>query len=119
MHPLNDAYIRLVWARKRLAELKSVYKVYIDEEAELIGKSITVRQDHQSGNPQICYPAKIERPMPSSLPILIGEVVYHLRSSLDYPVYRLAILDSGSEQNALSFQLQIRQMISRALVRAS
>jgi hypothetical protein len=37
------------------------------------------------------------------LPILVGEVCYHLRSALDYLVYELALLDSGVEQKGTQF----------------
>jgi hypothetical protein len=44
--------------------------------------------------------------IPVSFPLLIGEIAHHLRASLDYLVYRLAILDSGSVQDHTQFPLE-------------
>jgi hypothetical protein len=105
-HPLDHTYFRLDWARKRLAELKSVNKVYIDKEAEIIGNSASVNINPESGNPQIRYPADTGHLIPVSFPILVGEISYNLRASLDYLIYRLAILDSGSEQKGTQFPIE-------------
>lgn len=102
-HPLDHAYFRLEWAKRCLEELKSVHKVYIDEEADIIGNaaSASAHINPQSGNPQFRFPQP--HLIPVSFPILVGEVAHHLRSCLDYLVYRLAILDSGSEQKQTQF----------------
>lgn len=101
-HPLDDAYFRLDWAKKRLAELKAVHKTYIDKEADIISESVKVNvRINERGNPEIRYPQP--QLIPVSFPILVGEVAYNLRASLDYLVYRLAILDSGSEQKGTQF----------------
>lgn len=38
--------------------------------------------------------------------ILVGEIVYNLRSALDYLIYELAFLDSGSEQEGTQFPIE-------------
>ena len=43
---------------------------------------------------------------PSSIPILIGEVLYNLRSALDYLVHQLAVLDDGKVHVDLRFPIE-------------
>jgi hypothetical protein len=101
-HPLDHAYFRLDWAKKRLAELKAIHKLYIDEEADIITKSVNANaRINERGNPEISFPQP--HLIPVSFPILVGEVAYNLRASLDYLVYKLAMLDSGSEQKNTQF----------------
>jgi hypothetical protein len=101
-HPLDEAYFRLDWAKKRLAELKAVHETYIAEEADIISESVKANgRINEQGNPEIRFPQP--RLIPVSFPILVGEVAYNLRASLDYLIYKLAILDSGSEQQGTQF----------------
>ena len=50
-----------------------------------------------------------EFPIPAEMSLLIGEILYNLRGCLDYLVYQLAILDSGSEQNGTQFPIEDSQ----------
>ena len=43
---------------------------------------------------------------PSSIPILIGEVLYNLHSALDYLVHQLAVLDDGKVHFDLRFPIE-------------
>lgn len=47
-----------------------------------------------------------EFPIPAELSILIGEVLYNLRASLDYLVYELSALDSGSYKSGTQFLIE-------------
>lgn len=107
-HPLDHVYYRLDWAKARLGELRSVHKLYVEEEADSIGKwaSASAHINPQSGNPEFSFPQP--HLIPVSFPILVGEVAHHLRSCLDYLIYRLAILDSGSEQKQTQFPVADR-----------
>lgn len=44
--------------------------------------------------------------VPAIFSILVGESIYNLRASLDYLVYELAILDSGSIQHGTQFPIE-------------
>lgn len=101
-HPLDDAYVRLNWAMKRLTELKSVVEAFIDREHEIAEGTIQI-------NPQPGVPFQITRPespIPGDVPVLLSEVIQHLRSALDYLVFQLAILDSGAEQKQTQFPIE-------------
>lgn len=104
-HPLDHAYFRLDWAKKRLGELEAIYRDYINKEAELLSKQIRIHLDMDSSIPNIYFPPKPCQLIPVSFPILVGEIAQHLRACLDYLVYRLAILDTGSPQERTQFPI--------------
>lgn len=47
--------------------------------------------------------------MPALISILVGEILYNLRSGLDYLVYELAYLDSGQIQEQTQFLIEDRE----------
>jgi len=98
-HPLDDAYVRLDRAMEHLSELKTAAETFIDSEYETAESSAQV--DFEPGNQvKITRP---ESPIPAKIRILISEILFHLRSSLDYLVYQLAILDSNVVQSGTQF----------------
>lgn len=103
MHPLDHAYFRLDWAKKRFAELEAINRGYISEEADFLRSRVRIDIAVDSSVPDIHVPAKFGTLIPVSFPILIGEIAQHLRAILDYLVYRLAELDSGSPQERTQF----------------
>jgi hypothetical protein len=106
MHPLNESDFRLRRAREHLVELEAVNEVYIKEDADIIIKTISTDVNPQTGNPQLRYTADTKHPIPGRFPIIVGEIAYNLRASLDYLVYRLAIRDSGSIQKGTQFPIE-------------
>src|SRR5262249_11398095 len=91
---LHGADIRVQRADDHLKELKRLEaglpKPNVIEERDFLGGAVTIERITKDEIP----------PMTS---ILIGEVVYNLRAALDYLVYELAILDSGSIQDGTQF----------------
>lgn len=102
-HPLDHAYFRLDWAKKRLAELETINRDFIYKEANFLRNSVRINIDNDSSIPDIFVPSKPDNLIPVSFPILVGEIAQHLRTTLDYLVYRLAILDSGPSQEFTQF----------------
>lgn len=106
MHPLDHADFRLRRAKEHLVELETVNEVYIKEEAEIIGNSLSTDVNVETGNPQLRYTADTRHPIPARFPIIVGEIAYNLRASLDYLVYRLAFRDSGAIQKGTQFPIE-------------
>lgn len=94
MHPLDGAYVRLDRAEEHLAELKSISADLIKMEREVVLEGI--RANMKFG-PSV--------PIPLKYSILVGETIYNLRASLDYLIYQLALLDSGTEQDHTQFPI--------------
>ena len=101
-HPLDGAYVRLDRAGKHLAELKETIGRFFDDEHEIAAQSVHF---NPKPGPPVIY-TRPESPIPQIVPVLVGEIVYHLRAALDYIVYELAILDSGSIQNGAQFPIE-------------
>jgi hypothetical protein len=108
MHPLDHACFRLDWAKKRFAELEAVNRGYICQEAEFLRSSVRIDLAADSSIPDIHMPSKPGSLIPVAFPILVGEIAQHLRTILEYLVHRLAILDSGVEQEFTQFPVHDR-----------
>jgi hypothetical protein len=106
-HPLAGAYARLDRAMEHLTDLKKLIGDFIDHEYEIAES--TAQFDPPNQPPGVDVPVQITRPespIPLKISILIGETVNNLRTGLDYLVYQLAILDSGSIQNGTQFPIE-------------
>jgi hypothetical protein len=99
---LNGAYSRINRADEHLINLKTVAKEFLDAESKLAISNFQF--DKQTFPPTIRLKRFIE--IPPDVPILVGEIVYHLRSALDFLVYELAALDSGTPQNGTQFPIE-------------
>jgi len=107
-HPLDSAQFRLDWVKRRFAEMETVNRGYIDQEARFLRSSVRITLSPDSSIPDIRAPSKNGTLIPVAFPILVGEIAQHLRAILDYLVYRLAILDSGFEQLYTQFPVHDR-----------
>ena len=104
MHPLDGAYVRLDRAMEHLAELKALNATFLNAEAKRMRKS--ARLD-TSANPDVeLYFDPPTGDIPTRFSVLIGEIASDLRASLDYLVFELAILDTGSEQKQTQFPVE-------------
>jgi hypothetical protein len=101
-HPLNGAYSRINRASEHLINLKTIAKEFLDAESKLALSNMQF--DKQTHPPTI----RLERFLiiPPDIPIIVGEIVYHLRSALDFLVYELATLDSGTVQDRTQFPIE-------------
>lgn len=105
-HPLDGAYARLDRAMEHLTALKKIAGDFIDHEYEIAES--TAQFDPPNQPPGLIGPVitRPESPVPLKVSILIGEIVNNFRSALDYLIYELAILDSGSVQSGTQFPIE-------------
>jgi hypothetical protein len=91
---LDGAYARISRAEEHIERLKREEPTTIfddtDWEPERYG-SLALRETDVAG---------------TIISILVGEIVYNLRAALDYLVYELAFLDSGSIQDGTQFPIE-------------
>ena len=107
MHPLDSAYTRISRAEEHIqhlerladelgmAEALAALRMFQDRAAIPFGGSLEALRF-------LRYP---QTPVPLPFSLLIGEVLYHLRTALDYLVFELAVHDSGSEQARTQFPI--------------
>ena len=104
MHALDGAYVRLDRATEHLTELKALNAAFLTAEAKRMRES--ARLD-TSADPNVeLYFDPPTGDIPSRFSVLIGEIASDLRASLDYLVFELAILDTGSEQKQTQFPVE-------------
>ncbi|MEK6285532.1 MAG: hypothetical protein AABO57_07310 [Acidobacteriota bacterium] len=108
MHPLDGAYVRLDRAQEHLVELETVNNIYLNREARGMADSASfeVRQVQANQVWPTAHLKPIREPIPLILPVLIGETVQNLRTSLDYLVYELAILNTKTAQDGTQFPIE-------------
>jgi hypothetical protein len=101
---LDGAYLRIDRANHHLEEIK----IFQDN----LPRPVV---DREMGNIPLSYPhvatdnvtvSLAEQEVSAIVSILVGETVYNLRSALDYLVFELAFLDSGSIQNGTQFPIE-------------
>ncbi len=102
MHPLNSAYLRTERAGEHLADLESRIRNFIDSKkdnipfqfntdtCQIVIQTVAIKRDIVLG----------------SWSVLIGEIIYNLRSALDYLIFEMALLDSGAEQKGTQFPIE-------------
>jgi len=91
---LDGAYVRILRAEEHLNELNL--------------KEPIVSGTQTGFHPDAFGPLTIrdEDVPPLIVGVIIGEIVYNLRAALDYLIYELAFLDSGSIQNNTQFPIE-------------
>ena len=105
---LKEVYLRIAWAGENISTLKEMQRSI--EEIDL--NTITIQGEPEVGvdaegnqtitSPWINFGEPIYDPLWSRE---LGYVVYNLRASLDYLVYALAFLYSGSEKKGTQFPI--------------
>jgi hypothetical protein len=100
LHPLDDCFERVRRAGEHLEEMKRA----IDEAVRRQANAVPIEYEADP-------PHRFKRQLPPEtfygmrISVLFGEVCYNLRSALDYLVYQLAELDSGSAQDGTQFPI--------------
>jgi hypothetical protein len=101
-HPLDGCFERIRRASEHLASLKDLVEQIHFMQVHALGIELDPKPPHLIK--EVRMPA--ETYMGMRLPVLIGEIAYNLRSALDYLVFELAKLDSGSEQSGTQFPIE-------------
>jgi hypothetical protein len=110
MHPLDGAHARITRARTHLRSFKVIERKFPNKIRRVINVSDNW-EPFAVGAGQVKHgrPFGISTAIPAVPPrasILVGEVLYNLRSALDYLVYELARLDSGTIQEGTQFPIE-------------
>ncbi len=94
-----DIETRLQLAAERLQQLQTEVDAYLaDASGRATGGMIP-------GTTLASIEVRPLDPPPTRLSALVGEVLYHLRSALDFAVFMAALLDSGEEQSDTQFPI--------------
>ena len=94
-----DIAARIELASERLAQLRSEVDAYLaDARSRATGRMVP-------GTTLAAIEVRPLEPPPVRLRALVGEVVYHLRSALDFTIFVAALLDSGREQANTQFPI--------------
>jgi hypothetical protein len=82
MHPLDDAIARKERARGHLDELRRLCGDF-------------ERRETEAATSAAGFTITVAKPIPELIRVIAGEIVEHLRATLEYLAYRLAVLDAG------------------------
>jgi len=107
MHPLDGAYKRVERASIHLGNLNR----HVRTLSKTINDSITSQKYPKPillpDGSQAIGDFSIKLPTVShTIKIIVGEIIYNLRSALDYLVYELARLDSSDIKNSTQFPIE-------------
>ena len=98
-HQLDGAFARVNRAAEHIAELKRTVDIF----QQAYHDAVASQFDSDLPDQPDLGPKSV--PAPEQIGILVGEICYNLRASLDYLVYELAILDSGVVQDDTQFPI--------------
>lgn len=101
VHPLDGAFEREWRAGEHLAELEIEISRVFERQANAVQFDLNQAPPYEAIN--ILLP--LENFFGMRVGILVGEICYNLRGSLDYLVFELAKLDSGAEQSCTQFPI--------------
>jgi hypothetical protein len=91
-NPFIGCDLRCQRAKEHLAEATSLASIYTLQQEGKTYWDINAKLENA-----LVFKSEYTAP-PLKISIIIGEIIYNLRSSLDYLVFSLAQLDSGSQQ---------------------
>jgi hypothetical protein len=85
--------------------LKTISSEVVNREIEILSKGLRTNLKFDGPSQPITIEFEPDEPIPPRYSLLIGEAIYNLRACLDYIVYELAILDSGTEHKRTQFPI--------------
>jgi hypothetical protein len=98
----QSAIARVRRAEKHLADLRQELRSFAAQQKYLVSPHI----DPETGGKQISAQIPERIPIPSLVGVLIGEICYNFRSSLDHFIFELATIDSGKRQPDTQFPIE-------------
>jgi hypothetical protein len=99
-HPLDDARARVSRAEQHLVELMRRVSERGQQHLEAIGT-----RAHPSNPNQVVVDPRTDLPLDLMFSVLVGEICYNLRATLDYLVYELAKYNSKAPQKQTQFPI--------------
>ena len=100
-HPLDSCFQRLKRADDHLLDFNSRVKAMLMNQAYAVG----IKLDQNLPHRVIDVTRPPETFFDMHFGVLVGEIFYNLRCSLDYLIFELAKLDSGDEQDGTQFPI--------------
>lgn len=100
-HPLDGCRERVRRAEEHLSELEREVASMIEKQAYSLPFDLDIKPPH----PAINVGQPPETFAGVRLGTLVGEIIYNCRCALDYLVYALAVLDSGTPQENTQFPI--------------
>lgn len=91
LFPVRD---RLAWARERFKEFETACDSFVTDQPDDTGPGFLVEFDGPKG--WWSLRATVPDPLPPRLTWLVGEVLYHLRASLDNLAWQLVLANGGT-----------------------
>ncbi|PKU25116.1 hypothetical protein [Telmatospirillum siberiense] len=101
VHPLDGGFEREWRAGEHLRDLEIEISHVFERQANAVPFDLDPNPPHHVIN--VCRPPETFFGM--RIGILVGEICYNLRSALDYLIFELAKLDSGSVQSGTQFPI--------------
>jgi hypothetical protein len=81
---LEDAKLKIEWAKRHIIDLESIVKTFFEI------NPYEVFTDPKTDGVHAIVKARLKAKLPSDVSLLIGDIVHHLRTSLDYAACSLA-----------------------------
>lgn len=100
-HPLDSCFERLRRADEHLLDFNKRVGAMLKKQADAVG----IRLDQNPPHHVIEVALPPETFFDMRFGVLVGEIFYNLRCSLDYLIFELAKLDSGVEQRGTQFPI--------------
>jgi hypothetical protein len=100
-HPLDSCFERLKRADEHLLDFNSRVETMLMKQAYAVGIKLDQNPPHHII--EVTLPPETFFDM--RFGVLVGEIFYNLRCSLDYLIFELAKLDSGVEQDGTQFPI--------------
>jgi hypothetical protein len=99
--PLASSLLKIERSYQQLKQLESTVRAFLDTKPY----SVTVEFNRESGI--VVARAKVREECPPIWSVLVGELLHNLRSSLDYIVWELVILETGDAPTTIKTQFPI------------
>ena len=99
--PLDSCWAKLARAKENVNNLHNEVTNFLNEHAT----SYTTRIQHQKGGLECALIAYGDFEIPMRFSVLAGEVIHHLRSSLDHLIYALIIQNGCSPSKKSQFPI--------------
>lgn len=100
-HPLDGCRERARRAEEHFRELERQIAIMIEKQAHTVPFDLDPKPPHAAVN--VGFPPETFSGI--RFGTLVGEIIYNLRCALDYLIYALAVLDSGSPQKGTQFPI--------------
>ena len=96
---LSDSRAKIARAKEQLQGLELEFQRFSDS------KPYTLRQEKDLETGQMLLVYYPDTPIPDNWAIVVGEIFFNLRSSLDLAVYKLTVREQGTALNKTEFPI--------------